>query len=174
MMMVRKKVSRKPMRIWRWLTVFVLFFTIAGVGSYVSFSGLIRKKSGKITRTPEASKPLVAPHTPQKAALEVERPLPSTPNGEVASHTTPVPGVPPVVLMHPPPPPVDKIKLECDINRALRRSGLRGVSAEVSDDLRVVLKGSVSSAEEKNRARVIAKSFKKAKGMRDIIFIVEH
>ena len=239
---VRKEVSRRPMRIWIWLTVFVLFFTIAGVGSYLSFSGLIRKKPGKVTGTPEASKPPLPPHTPQKVEPEIEKPLPREPKGEVATLTVPVPEVQPVdikmlerninislrnrglrdiyveittdliatlvgttgsqeernsalsiarsykeikevrdniqmrqvVLPHPPPPPVDKAKLEGDINRALRRSGLMGVSAEVSDDLSVVLKGSTGSAEEKNRAFAIAKSFKKAKGIRDIIFIVEH
>jgi ribosomal protein L40E len=168
-----KKVSRKPMRIWIWLTVFVVFFTIAGAVSYVSFSGLIRKKPSKVTRTPETFKPPVPPYTPQKAEPEIEKPLAMPLNGEVAIPASPVPGVPPVVLPHPPPPPVVKAKLEGDINRALRRSGLRGVSAVVSDDLSVVLKGSAGSAEEKNRAFVIAKNFKKAKGIRDIIFIVE-
>ncbi len=170
----RRKVSRKPMRIWTWLTVFLLFFIIAGVGSYVSFSGLIRKKPGKVTISRGASKPPVPPYTPREAEQEVEKPLPRVPNGEVATPPTPMPGVPEVVLPHPAPAPVDKVKLEGDINRALRRSGLRGVSAEVSDDLSVVLKGSAGSAEEKNRALRIAKSFKTTKGIRDMIFIVEH
>jgi len=239
---VRKEVSRRPVRIWIWLTVFVLFFTIAGVGSYLSFSGLIRKKPGKVTSTSEASKPPVPPQTPQKVEPEIEKPLSRKPKGEVATPTIPMPKVHSVdikmlerkinislrnrglrdiyteitpdliatligtagsqeernsalriarsykeikevrdniqmrqvVLPHPPPPPIDKAELEADINRALRRSGLMGVSAEVSDDLSVVLKGSTGSAEEKNRAFMIAKSFKNAKGIRDIIFIVEH
>jgi len=169
----RRKVLRKPMSLRTWLTVFVLFFIIAGVASYVSFSGLIRKKPGKVISSREASKPPVS-RTHQEAEQEFEKPLPRVPNGEVPTPATPMPEVPEVVLRHPAPAPVDKVKLEGDINRALRRSGLRGVRAEVSDDLSVVFKGSAGSAEEKNRALLIAQSFKTTKGIRDMIFIVEH
>lgn len=77
------------------------------------------------------------------------------------------------VKLPPPAPKVDPAKLEGDINRALRNAGLRGITAEVSDDLQVTLKGSVGSAQEKNRAFEIAKTFKDAKRIRDVIFIVE-
>jgi len=72
-----------------------------------------------------------------------------------------------------PPPKVDPAKLEGDINRALRNAGLKGINAEVSDDLQVTLKGSVGSAQEKNRAFEIAKTFKNVKRIRDVIFVVE-
>ncbi|MDI6891359.1 MAG: BON domain-containing protein, partial [Thermodesulfovibrionales bacterium] len=87
----------------------------------------------------------------------------------------PIPAPPPAAPA-PAPPPVYKIdpaKLEGDINRALRNAGLRGVTAEVNDDLQVTLKGSVGSKYEKDEAFEIAKKFKEAKRIRDVIFVVE-
>lgn len=80
-----------------------------------------------------------------------------------------------VTSLPPPPSPIDAAKLEGEINRALRNGGIKGVTAEVNDDLHVTLKGSVSSRTEKDRAFEIAKTFrdKGAKGIRDIIFVVE-
>lgn len=70
-------------------------------------------------------------------------------------------------------PEIDPAKLEGDINRALRNAGLRGVTAEVNDNLEVTLKGSVRSNYEKEKAFEIAKKFKEAKRIRDVIFVVE-
>ncbi|MDA8089859.1 MAG: BON domain-containing protein [Desulfobacteraceae bacterium] len=86
----------------------------------------------------------------------------------------------PVVAPLPPPPPApapphpNPYELESNINRALRVAGLTGISAEVDNDLRVTLKGSASSQEDKDKAFEIAKSFKETKGVRDLIFVVEH
>lgn len=68
---------------------------------------------------------------------------------------------------------IDPAKLEGDINRALRNAGLRSVTAEVNDNLEVTLKGSVGSNYEKDRAFEIAKRFKEAKRIRDVIFVIE-
>ena len=71
---------------------------------------------------------------------------------------------------------IDPAKLEGDINRALRNAGLRGVTAEVNDNLGVTLKGAVGSKYEKDRAFEIARRFfkeAKRKKIRDIIFVVE-
>jgi len=75
----------------------------------------------------------------------------------------------------PPPPPIDPAKVEGEINRALRDAGLRGVTAEVNNNLEVTLKGSVASQYEKDRAFEIAKTFsnKGVRRIRDIIFVVE-
>ncbi|MBI4707177.1 MAG: zinc ribbon domain-containing protein [Candidatus Omnitrophica bacterium] len=76
----------------------------------------------------------------------------------------------------PAPPPISKVdpsKLEGDINRAMRNAGLKGVTAEVNDNLEVTLKGTVGSNYEKDRAFEIAKTFKAVKRIRDIIFVVE-
>ncbi|MEW6110355.1 MAG: zinc ribbon domain-containing protein [Nitrospirota bacterium] len=77
------------------------------------------------------------------------------------------------VIALPPLPSPDPAKLEGDINRAMRNAGLSGVTAVVNDNFEVTLKGSVGSNYEKNRAFDIAKSFKDAKRIRDIIFVVE-
>jgi len=71
------------------------------------------------------------------------------------------------------PPPIDIPKLEGEINRALRRAGIMGVTAMVSDDLEVTLKGSVATTKQKNVAFKIAGNFKGVKSVRDNVFIVE-
>jgi osmotically-inducible protein OsmY/ribosomal protein L40E len=78
-----------------------------------------------------------------------------------------------VKLAPPSPPKMDPAKLEDGINRALRNMGVNGVVAEVSDDLQVTLKGTVTSAADKDKAFEIAKTFKDVKRIRDIIFVVE-
>lgn len=88
----------------------------------------------------------------------------------------PAPAPPALEAPPPSPPPISKTdpsKLVGDINGALRNAGLRGIVAEVSDDLQVTLKGRVSSRADKDRAFEIAKTFKEAKRIRDIIFVVE-
>ena len=68
---------------------------------------------------------------------------------------------------------VDPAKLEGEINRALRNGGVGSVTAQVADDLSVTLKGSVTSAEQKDRAFQVARRFQ-ARGMpKDRIFVVE-
>ncbi len=73
----------------------------------------------------------------------------------------------------PPPTRIDPAKLEDDINRTLRNAGLSSVTAIVNDNLEVTLKGSVASNYEKGRAFEIAKTFKDAKKIKDLIFVVE-
>lgn len=68
---------------------------------------------------------------------------------------------------------IDPAKLEGEINRALRNGGVGSVTAQVADDLSVTLKGSVTSAEQKDRAFQVARRFQ-AKGMpKDRIFVIE-
>lgn len=76
---------------------------------------------------------------------------------------------PPVVISENP------AKIEGDINRAFREARLSGITAVVSDNLEVTLKGSVRSNYKKERAFEIAKSFtsKGIKRIRDMIFVVE-
>lgn len=74
---------------------------------------------------------------------------------------------PPVVLQP------DPAKLEGDINRALRNGGVGGVTAQVGDDFSVTLKGSATSAAEKNRAFQIARQFRGVGATKDRIFVVE-
>ena len=67
----------------------------------------------------------------------------------------------------------DPTKLEGEINRALRNGGAGGVTAQVSDDFSVTLKGSATSAAQKDRAFQIARQFKGAGVVKDRIFVVE-
>jgi predicted RNA-binding Zn-ribbon protein involved in translation (DUF1610 family) len=102
--------------------------------------------------------------------------LPPPPPPPVRPAEPPAPAPAPVPLPAPAPPPIVKIdpaKLEGNINRALRNGGIRGVTAEVNDNLEVTLRGSVMSQHEKDRAFEIAKGFKEAKRIRDVIFVVE-
>lgn len=73
----------------------------------------------------------------------------------------------------PQPAPPDPAKIEGELNRALRNAGLRGITAEVGDDLSATLKGSIGSAEDKNRAFEIAKTFNSIRKVRDRIFVVK-
>jgi osmotically-inducible protein OsmY len=66
----------------------------------------------------------------------------------------------------------DPAKIEGDINRALRNAGMDGITAEVSDNFSVILKGSIGNEEDKNRAIQIAKSFNGIRNVRDRIFVV--
>ena len=68
--------------------------------------------------------------------------------------------------------PIDPAKLEGEINRAIRNAGISGVTAEVKDDMSVVLKGSVRGNDEKQRAIELAKGFRQATTVRDVIFVV--
>jgi osmotically-inducible protein OsmY len=90
------------------------------------------------------------------------------------------PNPPPQRLTVAPPPPLvaptlraDPAKLEGDINRTLRSNGIGGVTAQVGDDFSVTLKGSATSAGEKNRAFQITRQFRGVGAMRDRVFVVE-
>jgi osmotically-inducible protein OsmY len=82
----------------------------------------------------------------------------------------------PPVRPAPAPPPVAKLdpaKLEGDINRALRNGGVGGVTAQVADDFSVTLKGSTTSAGQKDRAFQIARQFLVKGAPKDRVFVVE-
>ena len=76
-----------------------------------------------------------------------------------------------------PPAPVaarpDPAKLEGEINRALRSGGAGGVTAEVGNDFSVTLKGSATSAAQKERAFQIARQFRNVANLKDRVFVVE-
>jgi hypothetical protein len=63
-------------------------------------------------------------------------------------------------------------KLEGELNRALRNAGIKGITAEVGDDLIVTLKGSTGSTDDKKIAFDIARSFNGIRKVRDRIFVV--
>lgn len=90
----------------------------------------------------------------------------------------PPPPTPPVAKKEEaPPPPVaarpDPAKLEGEINRALRSGGAGGVTAEVGNDFSVTLKGSATSAAQKERAFQIARQFRNVANLKDRVFVVE-
>lgn len=85
----------------------------------------------------------------------------------------PTPKPQPTPQPSPQPAPPDPAKIEGELNRALRNAGLRGITAEVSDDFSVTLKGSIGSDDDKNRAFEIAKSFNGIRKVRDRIFVVK-
>lgn len=68
--------------------------------------------------------------------------------------------------------PADASKIEAEMNRLLRKEGLLGITAEVSNDMVVTLKGTARDQHDKRRALSIAKGFKNIQGVRDIIFLV--
>jgi osmotically-inducible protein OsmY len=91
---------------------------------------------------------------------------------------TPPPPPPPVAKKEEAPPaPVDArpdpAKLEGEINRALRSGGAGGVTAEVGNDFSVTLKGSATSAAQKERAFQIARQFRNVANLKDRVFVVE-
>jgi hypothetical protein len=63
-------------------------------------------------------------------------------------------------------------RLEGEINRALKNAGMSSVSAEVKDDMSAVVKGTVPSAGDKQRAMQIVQGFRQIKNVRDIVFVV--
>lgn len=67
----------------------------------------------------------------------------------------------------------DPAKLEGEINRALRSRGVGGVSAQVGDDFSITLKGSTTSAAQKDQAFQIARRFKGVGAVKDRVFVVE-
>jgi ribosomal protein L40E/osmotically-inducible protein OsmY len=74
------------------------------------------------------------------------------------------------------PPPVQRVdpsKVEIDINRTLRNAGFSGITVEVSDNLEVTLKGSVSSMEEKFRLLKLVRGIKGIKEIKDMVFVIE-
>lgn len=75
----------------------------------------------------------------------------------------------------PPPAPQkrDPAKMEGEIGRTLRASGINGITAQVSDDFVVTLKGSVKNVAEKDRAFDIARQFGANGPIKDKVFIVE-
>lgn len=72
----------------------------------------------------------------------------------------------------PPPPKIDPLKLEDDINRALRNANIQNVTALVNKDLEVTLKGTVGSSKDKERAFEVVRKFK-VQRIKDSVFIVE-
>lgn len=79
----------------------------------------------------------------------------------------------------PAPPPsqksamLDPAKLEGQINRALRKGGAGGVTAQVADNLTVTLKGAATSNAQKERAFQIARRFRGVKTVQDRVFVVQ-
>lgn len=65
-------------------------------------------------------------------------------------------------------------KLQYQIDKALKDSGINSVIVDVNDSIHVVLKGVVRNEEEKKKVFEIASLFKDIKGTKDLIFIVEH
>jgi len=66
----------------------------------------------------------------------------------------------------------DTAKLEEDINRAFIKAGIRNVTAEVRDNMNVVVKGSVRNNTDKQRALRIVNGFRQVRGITDLIFVV--
>ena len=96
----------------------------------------------------------------------------------VVAPAPPPPSPPPVAKREEAPPPPaaarpDPAKLEGEINRALRSGGAGGVTAEVGNDFSVTLKGSATSAAQKERAFQIARQFRNVANLKDRVFVVE-
>ncbi len=69
---------------------------------------------------------------------------------------------------------ISSSQLENQIGRALKNTGIDGITVEVNSALQATLKGAVKSLEEKNKVLEIAKIFKDVKRIKDLIFVVEH
>lgn len=77
-----------------------------------------------------------------------------------------------VAIAEPPPAP-DPLRLEGEINRALRDSGVNGVTAQIENDFSAALKGATRSSTEKEKAFNITQRFKAVRSVKDQIFVVE-
>lgn len=97
---------------------------------------------------------------PQTASPASPRVAPSTP--PVRSAPVPAPAA-----------KLDPAKLEGEINRALRGGGVGGVTAQVADDFSVTLKGSATSAWQKDRAFQIVRQLGVKGAPKDRVFVVE-
>jgi ribosomal protein L40E len=88
---------------------------------------------------------------------------------------TPAPTRQPQAVAAPPSAPQkrDPAKMEGEIGRNLRANGINGITAQVSDDFAVTLKGSVRNAAEKDLAFNIARQFGAVGPIKDKVFIVE-
>ncbi|HEY3278369.1 MAG TPA: hypothetical protein VGJ94_17270 [Syntrophorhabdaceae bacterium] len=66
----------------------------------------------------------------------------------------------------------DRAKIERDINRLLRDSGVGGITAEVSESMTATLKGKVLRNEDRRKALSVAKGFNEVKSVKDVIFVI--
>jgi osmotically-inducible protein OsmY len=69
--------------------------------------------------------------------------------------------------------PIQPKELEAEINRALRSAGSISVTANVSDNFEVTLKGVVFTRAQRDEALRITRTFKGVKAVRDTIFIAK-
>lgn len=67
----------------------------------------------------------------------------------------------------------DPAKVEGEINRALRESGLSGVTAQIENDFSATLRGATRNLDEKEKAFAITARFTAIGRVRDQIFVVE-
>ena len=238
---VRKEATKGISKKHIWIGAAILVVIVAGVGSYLYFSGRTSKKPVEVATKSEVPKPsenslprkqepkVEEPAKPQSPPIEtvpppVAKPEPSKPSVDITKlerevnrslrdnglgdiyakvSTDSVATLMGIAgnqeekdkalsitrsyreikevrnniqikeVALPPPTRIDPAKLEVDINRTLRNLGLNGVTAVVNDSFEVTLKGSVASNYEKGRAFEIAKTFKDAKKVKDLIFVVE-
>ncbi len=68
--------------------------------------------------------------------------------------------------------PPDRAKIERDINRLLRDSGVDGITAEVDENMVATFKGTVRRGEDRRKALSAAKGFKDVKVVKDVIFVI--
>jgi predicted RNA-binding Zn-ribbon protein involved in translation (DUF1610 family) len=116
-----------------------------------------------------------APSVPDLAPAQLAVPSPVT----ALSPAAPAP--PPAQLavskpapaLSPPAGQLDPAKLEGEINRALRKGGASGVTAQVADDLTVILKGATTSNAQKDLAFQITRRFQGVSTVRDKVFVVQ-
>lgn len=125
----------------------------------------VEKKTG-VTKP---DKRLIAPSDPEPKTVRPEEPKQAeeekAQKKEIAMPSPP---------HQPQPQKIDPAKLEGDINRALRNAGLKSISAEVTDNFVVVLKGVAASRAEKDTAFEIAEKFKDVRKTKDRILIVDY
>lgn len=143
----RDEFNRRTPDKWIWIGIIAVICLVVGTGSYLYLSNQSGEESADITIRPEQN--MEKPVSPSVYKIEPLKPL-----VEVST---------------------DPDKIEREINGALRKAGLTGITAAVSDNLEVTLKGSLGSNHEKYRAFDIVWTFKHKgiKRIRDIIFVVE-
>lgn len=120
-------------------------------------------------QTPQAA-PVPSPAAPTPAPTPEPQPTP-----ESAPAPTPEPPLhqpTPQPVLAPPSHP-DAGALEAAVNNGLRNAGLTKVTAEVSENLDVTLKGTVSNSRDKSKAFDIVKHTKGVMKIKDRIFVVE-
>lgn len=154
------------------IVIIGVLFVIAGVSGYLLYPKIIGKKQEPTIVKEENIKLPESTSEKKEEQKEEKKPIEETPKSakvetkeERKKHEQRQETVQPTAK-------TDPLRLEEDINRALKNANIKNVFAIVNENLEVTLKGTVSSNKEKERVFEVVRNFK-VQRIKDSIFIVE-